>query len=136
MITAVDTSVLLDVFGSDPRFGPASKAALRQALAEGAVRACEVVWAELGAAFPNRESLIEAMDRLGTTFDPLSRDAALDAADAWRSYRRRGGKRTRVIADFLIGACAHARTSCDQLLTRDRAFFRGYFDDLVIRQPG
>lgn len=32
MITAVDTSVLLDVFGADPSFGPSSQATLRDCL--------------------------------------------------------------------------------------------------------
>ena len=34
MITAIDTSVLIDVFGADPRFGAASASALRLCLNE------------------------------------------------------------------------------------------------------
>ena len=40
MITAVDTSVLIDVFGADPRFGLPSANALRVCLKEGAMTAC------------------------------------------------------------------------------------------------
>jgi predicted nucleic acid-binding protein len=53
MITAVDTNVLLDVFTDDPTFGAGSLAALRACLAEGSLVACDVVWAELIAAFPD-----------------------------------------------------------------------------------
>jgi hypothetical protein len=35
VITAVDTNVLLDVFGADPKFSPASAEALRRCLREG-----------------------------------------------------------------------------------------------------
>ena len=51
MITAVDTSVLIDVFGADPHFGAASANALRLCLNEGAVVASEAVWGETRAAF-------------------------------------------------------------------------------------
>ncbi len=39
MITAVDTNVLLDVFGAAPKFSSASAEALRRCLREGAPRA-------------------------------------------------------------------------------------------------
>ena len=47
MVTAVDTSVLLDVLLNDPRYAPASIAALRRAAAEGSLILCEVVIADL-----------------------------------------------------------------------------------------
>ena len=54
MITAVDTSVLLDVFGASPLFGQGSAQALRRCLNEGALVACEAVWAETRVAFADR----------------------------------------------------------------------------------
>jgi hypothetical protein len=41
MLTAVDTSVLLDVFGADATFGPRSRDALKRCLAEGGLVACD-----------------------------------------------------------------------------------------------
>jgi hypothetical protein len=47
VITAVHSSVLIDVPVDDPRFGDASTAAVRFALSHGAVVACDFAWAEL-----------------------------------------------------------------------------------------
>jgi predicted nucleic acid-binding protein len=48
----------------------------------------------------------------------------------WREYRAGGGKRTRLIADFVIGA--HAQIRGGRLLTHDRGFYRRHFEGLQI----
>lgn len=133
MRTAVDTSVLLDVFGADAEFGPVSAAALRASLDTGRVIACEVVWAEAAASFETTEQASSAMESLRIDFSQLDADAALTAGTKWRAYRKAGGTRKRIIADFLIGA--HALACADRLLTRDRGFYRTYFEALEIVDP-
>lgn len=133
MITAVDTSVLLDVFGADSQFGADSAAALLRCIAEGSVVACGVVWAETSAAFGEARAADEALRRLRIDFSAVDSATALNAGQAWRAYRRAGGTRQRVIADFLIGA--HALATADRLLTRDRGFYRRYFKGLEILDP-
>jgi hypothetical protein len=133
VITAVDTSVLLDVFTADPTFGPASWDTLGTCLTVGTVLACSIVWAETCAFFPASDSAEAALTVLGATFNPLGQRSAELAGETWRSYRQRGGSRQRVIADFLIGA--HASLQADRLLTRDRGFLRSYFPDLTVIEP-
>ena len=133
MITAVDTNVLLDIFGSDPKFGELSAKAMRTCLAQGALVACAVVWAETATAFPSRAAFSRAMDDLSVGFDSIEKESALDAAEAWSRYRVRGGPRTRIASDFLIGA--HAKSAADRLLTRDRGFFRTHFSGLKVLDP-
>ncbi len=133
MITAVDTSVLLDVFAADPDHGERSRAALGACLREGALVACDVVWTETAACFPDERRAASALERLGVRFSPLDEPAALAAARAWRSYRSAGGRRERVVADFLIGA--HAAVHADRLLSRDRGFARRHFRGLTLLDP-
>ena len=133
MITAVDTSVLLDVFTDDPTFRAGSLAALRACLAEGPLVACDVVWAELIAAFPDPDAASRALEAIPVRYEPIGRAAAARAGSAWLGYRRAGGSRERVIADFLVGG--HAAEQAARLLTRDRGFHRQAFADLVIIDP-
>lgn len=134
MRTAVDSSVLLDVFGADPEFGERSRAALRKAYDSGALVACDIVWAEVRAHFPDHDAFSEALRPLGVTFDPLSPETARTAGELWREYCRRVRKgRTRVIPDFLIGA--HALHQAEALLCRDRGYYREDFIELRLIDP-
>jgi len=102
-------------------------------LAEGGLVSCEVVWAEVVGAAPGADAARAAMDRVDVRFSPLSHAAALRAGRAWRAYRQAGGPRSRLIADFLIGG--HAAEQAERLLTRDRGFYRAYFDGLEVVDP-
>lgn len=133
MITAIDTSVLLDVFVADPLFGPASRDLVKACRGEGRLVACEIVWSELAGVFPSAADARAGLEALGAEFDPVGVEAALAAGTAWKAYRAKGGKRQRMVADFLIGA--HAMLQADRLLTRDRGFYRAYFRKLSIVEP-
>src|SRR5437016_1012188 len=116
MITAVDTSVLVDVFKADAKFGPASADWLRRCLSEGAIVACEIVWAETGTIFDRHADFEEAMAALAVGYSAIEQQAAMTVSRVWRRYRLRGGRRQRVAADFLVGS--HALEQADRLLTR------------------
>jgi predicted nucleic acid-binding protein len=133
MITAVDTSVLLDLFLADPKFADVSARALQRADIAGALVVCEVVYAELAAQFPQKAMLDRALGQLGIQLDAIDEEIAFAAGRAFRAYRDRGGPRSRIMADFLIGA--HAQKRAAALLSRDRRFFREHFRKLRVVDP-
>jgi len=134
MLTAIDTNVLIDVLEADPDFGEISREALIKASNEGALLACDVVWAELFTLYNDQaDALREKLSQMNIVFSPLNQQAAETAARCWHAYRKQAGDRRRIAADFLVGA--HAITQCDRLLSRDRGFYRTYFSSLNLFDP-
>lgn len=132
MKTAVDSSVLFDIVKGAPG-AAAAQSALEAALAHGGLCVCAVVVAELGRYFSNEQDLREFLAACQIDHDPLSLEAALEAARIMRGYAHNKGPRERVAPDFLIGA--HAIQQADALLTTDAGFFRNYFGSLNVVTP-
>ena len=132
MITAVDTNVLLDILVPNEDF-LGSQRALENAWAAGALVVCDLVYAELSVHFSAREECDAFLNETSIRVEALSREASFLAGRAWRSYRRQGGKRNRILTDFLVGA--HAQAQATRLLTRDRGFYRQLFPALHLWDP-
>lgn len=130
MITALDTSVLLDVLVNDPRHADRSEALLFQVYQQGSLIISPAVYAELVPQARHRDELDGWLQRVRIKVVPFTADHAYTAGVAHAAYRKAGGKRQRILADFLIGA--HAFHEANQFLTRDRGFYRRYFSGLTI----
>ena len=132
MATAVDTSVLLDVLLADPQHATRSEAALRRTSSEGGLVVCEMVVAEIIPVLA-AASVHEFLADWHLVFLPSSVESAALAGRIFHRYLERGGKRGRVVPDFLIAA--HAQLRADGLIARDRGYYRDYFQDLKLFDP-
>jgi len=132
-VIAVDSSVLLDVLADDPRFADASESCLGEALAHNDLVVCDAVVAEVQSLLETRDTAMDTLAQLGLRYLPTTEQAAVRAGHMQRRFRDRGGRRERVVADFLIGA--HALLQCSGLITRDDGFFRDYFKGLKVIVP-
>jgi predicted nucleic acid-binding protein len=135
---AVDTSVLIDLLGDDPR-ADAAEACLRMALGRGPVVVCDVVVSEVTAGLGHGTQVMDALEEMGVTYFAIEQRAAVRAGEMQRKYKERlraGGQSAdtrRTIPDFLVGA--HALLQCTGLITRDAGFFREYFKGLKVITP-
>ena len=133
MISAVDSSVLLDVLTDDAEFAERSEAVLRRASREGQLVLCECVVAEILPAFSDTAEFDLFLAEWELRFIPSSRASAVLAGRHFSTYLARAGKPKRIVADFLIGA--HAKLHADRLVARDRGYLRDYFAGLTLLDP-
>jgi predicted nucleic acid-binding protein len=129
----VDSSVLLDIINEDAVWEPWSTKALVTASTIGLPIINPVVYAEISARFESEEHLNLVMPTTLYKREQIPWPASFLAGRAFAAYRRRGGVRTSMLADFLIGA--HAKVAGYRLLTRDVKRFRASFPDLELIAP-
>lgn len=131
--TLVDSNVLLDVLGGDPRWAPWSSTALAALANESLLVINPLIYAEISIRFESIEAVDEVMPAALYRREDIPYSAAYLAGKAYVRYRQRGGKRRSLLPDFLIGA--HAAVSGYRVLTRDPRRYRSYFPSLELISP-
>lgn len=131
MAVAVDSSVLLDLLVPGASDQAKSVRALERALPNGLV-ICEIVIAEIAPVL-GEGAVEEFLPDWELQFVPCSLASAKLAGEMFHAFLLRGGKRGRVVPDFLIAA--HAQLHAHALLTRDLGYARDYFDHLKVIGP-
>ncbi len=121
----IDTNVLIDVLQADETFGPDSLAVLERLGAANALVVNPVIYAEVAAWIDSKERLDALLPEDIFRCEPIPKDAAFLAGRSFRRYKERGGEKSRMLADFLIGA--HAAVCGYGLVSRDRGY-RRYFE--------
>jgi predicted nucleic acid-binding protein len=129
----VDTNVLIDIVQDDPAWADWSISQLRAQSQVHALVINPVVYAELSLSFASIEALDRTVSALQLELHKVPHPALFLAGKAFGQYRRRGGVRTQVLPDFIIGA--HAAVMGFTLLTRDAARFTTSFPGLQVVSP-
>lgn len=129
----VDTNVLVDVLEDDPEWVDWSIGQLRAQSKIHRLAINPVIYSELSLTFSTVEALDRAVDDLGLAMIEIPRPALFLAGKAFVRYRRQGGKKENVLADFFIGA--HAAVSRFPVLTRDTRRYASYFANVALIAP-
>ena len=129
----VDTNVLVDVLQSDPDWADWSIAQLQAQSKVHQLVINPIIDAELSLTFSTVEALDQVLDGKELRMLEIPKPALFLAGKAFVQYRRRGGAKTNVFGDFLIGA--HAAVSGLPLLTRDTGRYRTYFPSVKLLAP-
>ena len=129
----VDTNVLVDVLENDPEWADWSISQLRAHSKIHRLAINPVIYSELSLTFSTVEALDRTIDDLGLTVIELPRPALFLAGKAFVRYRRQGGQKSNVLADFFI--CAHAAVSRYPILTRDTRRYSTYFAGVNLIAP-
>lgn len=133
MMLLVDTNVLVDVLENEPEWADWSINQLRAQSKVHPLAINPVIYAELSLTFSTVEALDETIANLGLAMMELPRPALFLAGKAFVRYRRRGGKKNNVLADFFIGA--HAAVLGCPILTRDARRYQTYFPSVALITP-
>ncbi|MEF8726876.1 MAG: type II toxin-antitoxin system VapC family toxin [Accumulibacter sp.] len=129
----VDTNVLVDVLEDDPEWADWSISQLRALSQIHRLVINPVIYSELSLTFSTVDALDRAIDDLGLTMIEIPRPALFLAGKAFVRYRRQGGRKNNVLADFFIGA--HAAVAGYTVLTRDTRRYSTYFSGLILVSP-
>ena len=129
----VDTNVLVDMLENDPGWADWSVAQLRAQAQIHRLVINPVIYAELSLAFSTVEALDEALAALQIPVIDIPKPALFLAGKAFVKYRRQGGTKSNVLADFFIGA--HAAVAGLPVLTRDVRRYASYFPTVQLIAP-
>jgi len=132
-VTLVDTNVLVDILTGQPNWRAWSVEMMDRQSGAGALLITDVVYAELSPLFATAELLDAALADLGVSLKRIPPLALFMAGRAFEQYRRKGGPRSTLLADFFIGA--HALVERLPILTRDTRRYRAYFPDVELIAP-
>ena len=129
----IDTNVLVDVLENDPEWADWSVAQLRAQAQIHRLVINPIVYAELSLTFSTVEALDETLANLQIPVIEIPKPALFLAGKAFVQYRRQGGTKTNVLADFFIGA--HAAVASLPVLTRDVRRYASYFPTVQLVAP-
>ena len=129
----VDTNVLIDVLNNEPQWADWSIHQLRVQSKIHVLSINPIIYTELSCTFKKVEDLDEVLQVMELKFNQIPKPALFLAGKAFQRYRRQGGVKNSILADFFIGA--HAAVSRLPVLTRDTQRYQTYFPTVKLVSP-
>ncbi len=157
MAVAVDTNILLDILLPDPDYKDVSLSLIIKYNKTSKLIISEIVYGELASQFAEMNILESFLSDAGIFLEYTKPQGLWIAAQAWKKYSIDRDEflqcqscghnqlvrcqecnsiissRQHIIPDFIIGG--HAQEQAERLITRDRGFYRSYFNGLEVECP-
>ena len=131
MPVLIDTNVLSDVIHDDPIWRNWAEDQLEAFVGELVIN--PIIYAELCCRARTAGELDQMLAAIRVGYREIPKAALFPAAQAFLSYRQRGGTKTAPLPDFFIGA--HAGAEGWRLVTRDPTRYRSLFSQCASHLP-
>jgi predicted nucleic acid-binding protein len=129
----IDTNVILHLLDGRHAQSLTVIEAFYEISAKQRCTANEIVFAEISASFRDAEAVADQFEAFRIDIERLTFNECFRAGLAFREYRKKGGPRTAILPDFLIGAQASLRGW--PILTCDTKRFSTYFPEVELIDP-
>lgn len=133
MTTFVDTNIIGYLINPDEEMHDWAKRAVEERRQHGPLVICDIVYSEFSVAMSGIDQTNEVVTELALERLRFSDEVLFRAGQAFKAYKRRGGAKTNVLADYLIGAQAEVEGA--PLLTNNARDYRTSFPDVTIIEP-
>lgn len=133
MTTFIDTGVVIAVLNpADPHHSWSARK-LQYYKAQGPAIISDIVYSEFCAGMPSQAAVDAVITRFGLERLRHSKSALFLAGQAFVAYRNRGGPKTSLLSDILIGALA--ADAGKPLMTSNSRDFAKHFPKLELITP-
>jgi predicted nucleic acid-binding protein len=131
--TLIDSNVLIDVLEGRPVWYDWALARMAELAESGPFVFNQISYGEASIPYDSELIFDEGFRGPWVVREDLPWSAAFRAGKAFKQYRERGGQKSSILPDFLIGA--HAAVKGYRVLTRDQARYRTYFPEVEVIAP-
>ena len=134
MTAFFDTSVLLSILNDKELYHAWSVSQLQACQAQGPIVISDIVYTEFSVGMNTQVDIDATIAQLALDRFPRNDAALFRAGKAFKEYRNKNkGPKKRIIADFIVGACAEVSDAA--LVTINADDFITYFPKLQIIEP-
>jgi predicted nucleic acid-binding protein len=133
MTTFVDTNILIYLLDEKSPHHEWSKEKIAERKIVGPLIISDIVYSEFSVGLDSVAKTDEAISSLSLERASFTNEMLFRAGKAFREHREKGGNKSNVLSDFLIGAQAEIEDA--PLLTMDTGAFKGYFPKVALITP-
>jgi predicted nucleic acid-binding protein len=134
MTTFVDTNVLIYLLDSGSTLHDWSVTEFQRSKERGPVIVSDIVYAEFSIGMADKDATDRAIAELACERLRITDQALFNAGRAFKLYKLSGGKKDKMLPDFLIAAQAENESA--PLLTANVEGFLQHFSKLQVISPG